>query len=625
VSDRKPDEISEGPELSDSERAAFQHLLDSLSQDYNFDFHLYKDASLIRRIQARMRQVHADSFESYLRYLQCHADEPGSLFNTILINVTGFYRDAEAWDVVRTEIMPPLLEAAATTGSLRIWSAGCSTGEEAYTMAIVLAEAMGDLHRRLDIKIYATDIDEDALLTARQALYRIDQLKDVPERLLNRYFMRDGQLYRLRRELRRWCIFGRHNLVQDPPLSHVDFLLCRNVLIYFKSDLQDRLLPRFHYAIREGGYLFLGKSEALMARSRNFAAINIKWRIFQRIGEAQRLELITSCVERNEVSTPTATDAEAARVNLDLVLNVLPYPIMVIDPADTVLHWNEAAESLYGIPAPHAIGRQFRDLDISYRVEGLRARLEDVKHSRTAARLNGVSFTRRTGETVHAEFWILPLSDGERRLTGLLVAAADVTASIRLRDEIGRLAEQHATATEELQSTNEELETTNEELQSTNEELETTNEELQSTNEELMTTVDELQAANTELSSRTSELRRLANYHESVINSIVEALVVLDRAFTVNAWSHAAERIWGLRAEHAIGRDFFALPIGEITRLARGPIGRIAAGEAKAADGFDVDFTASGADGEFSVRIRFMPLMDNTGELKGIVATARRF
>ena len=624
MSDSKPDETAESPELSESDRAAFQRLLQSLSEDYNFDFRQYKTASLVRRIQARMRQVHSESFESYLRYLQRHADEPGSLFNTILINVTGFYRDPEAWEVVRTEIMPTLLEAAVTTGSLRIWSAGCSTGEEAYTLAIVLAEAMGDRHRQLDIKIYATDIDEDALLTARQALYRMDQLKDLPEVLLDRYFTRDGQLYRLRREIRRWCIFGRHNLVQDPPLSHVDFLLCRNVLIYFKSDLQDRLLPRFHYAIREGGYLFLGKSEALMARSRNFASLNSKWRIFQRVGEAQRLELITTRAESDNIPGPAATDAEAARVNLDLVLNALPYPIMVIDPSDTVLHWNEAAESLYGIPAPHAIGRQFRDLDISYRAEGLRARIEDVKHSRTAGRLDNVTFTRRTGETIHAEFWILPLSDTRRRLTGLLVAAADVTAGIRLRDEIGRLAEQHATATEELQSTNEELETTNEELQSTNEELETTNEELQSTNEELMTTVDELQAANTELSSRTSELRRLATYHESIINSITEAVVVMDRGFNVTAWSGAAERLWGLRAEHAMGRDFFALPIGDVTRLTRGPIGRIAAGDVEAAAGTDVDFKASGADGEFSVRMHLMPMFDGGGEIKGIVATARR-
>ncbi|HEV8472489.1 MAG TPA: CheR family methyltransferase [Methylomirabilota bacterium] len=614
---------AETVDLPDRERLAFERLLGSLHEDYHFDFRQYKAASLARRIRARMSQVHTETFESYLRHLERHADEATALFNTILINVTGFFRDPDAWDLVRTDVVPRLLEGLDATGSLRVWSAGCSTGEEAYTTAIVLAEALGERAGALDIKIYATDVDDDALLTARQALYRTEHLKDMPPALLERYFSRDGQLYRLRRDLRRWCIFGRHNLAQDPPLSHVDFLLCRNVLIYFKGDLQDRLLPRFHYALRDGGFLFLGKSESLMARSHGFAAVSTKWRVFQRVGDVQApdVAVLRADVSRLGEGERGASHAEA-RVDVNRILDTLPYPVFLIDPSDVVRHWNESAAALYDIPASHAIGRQFRDLDLSYRAEGLRARIEDVKHSRTASRLEGVVFTRRSGERVHAEFWMVPLTDDRRVFSGILVTAADVTSAMRLRDEVGRLAEQHATAAEELQSTNEELETTNEELQSTNEELETTNEELQSTNEELMTTVDELQATNVELAQRGAELRRLALYQTSIMNSVTDAIVVMDRTFTVTSWNESAQRLWGLPADHAVGRDFFSLPIGEVTRAARSAMARLFADEPIAGE-LDVAFTASNAQGDRAMLLHLVVLSDASGDVQGIVATAR--
>jgi two-component system CheB/CheR fusion protein len=402
-------------------------------------------------------------------------------------------------------VLPRLVEHARGAGVLRIWSAGCSSGEEAYTIAMLVADCLGRDDGAIDVKIYGTDIDEDALLTARAGLYRLDALKDVPADFLERYFVQEGQAYRFRREQRKHCIFGRHDLTQDPPLSHVDLLVCRNVLIYFDPELQERVLPRFQYAVRERGYFFLGRAEAVLTRSPGFVPIDFKWRIFQRVTTPTdaRLPIETAL---SQPSGPRDAPVESdATVRLLGVVDALPFAVMVIDLADTIVTWNAGSESLYEIPADNAIGKKFRDLDISYRIEGLRTRIEEVKVSHSRARMSDVTFPRRTGDVVHATLVISALYDERRSLSAVLVVGEDVTEYAHLRDEMERLAEQSATAHEELQSTNEELETTNEELQSTNEELETTNEELQSTNEELETTVEELQSINTELATMNSE------------------------------------------------------------------------------------------------------------------------
>jgi two-component system CheB/CheR fusion protein len=492
----------------------------------------------VRRIQTRLSQLHIDDVEAYMVRLDRHPEEAQALFNTILINVTGFFRDPEAWEQLAQQVVPRLLAAAESTGTLRVWSAGCSTGEEAYSIALLLAERLGGLGRAPDVKIYGTDVDEDALGVARHGLYRLEQLKDVPADLLARYFTPEGQAHRFRRDLRRWCIFGRHNLVQDPPLSRMDLVVCRNVLIYFKSGLQDRVIPRFHYALRDGGFLFLGRSESLLARSRWFATVSGKWRIFQRSAQALpradaarlRAESESTAVEmQREPKRP----GEGGGVAMERLVEQLPFAVMVVDEADAIRVWNRAAATLFDVPLELGAGRKFRDLDISYRAEGLRARIEEVKVSRTPLRLEDVVFTRRSGLTVHAEIHVTPLLDDRQQFIGVLVAGIDVSEQAHLRDQLGRLTEQHATANEELQSANEELETTNEELQSTNEEL-------QSTNEELLATVDELQLA-------TAETQRLALYHASVVNSVDQPVVVLDRGFRVTSWNPGAELLWGWR------------------------------------------------------------------------------
>src|SRR5262245_9956584 len=555
-------------------------LLETLSSTYGFDFREYKEGSLVRRIRTRLSQLHVKDFAAYAQYMTENPDEHIALFNAVLINVTAFFRDPEAWKIIAEDVIPRIVHGAQESRSIRIWSAGCSSGEEPFSVAMLLAEHLGDRASEYLIKIYGTDIDEEALTTARHGLYRLDQLKDVPVDLLDRYFSRDGQLYRFRRDIRRWCIFGAHNLTQAPPLSHIDLLLCRNVLIYFTSDLQGRILSRFHYALREDGYLFLGRSESLLARSRLFTARHLKWRVFQRLPTSSR-QVTAVLPERDPLPSGTAADqstrgeVHAAISRAQRAIEAVPAAMLVVDMTDTVLTWNAAAEQLFDIPIANALARKFRDLDVSYRVEGLRARMEDVKARHAPARMENTAFARRDGTPVHADISIMPLAEGQRQV-GVLVFAVEATEHARLREQMTRVAEQHATAIEELQSTNEELETTNEELQSTNEELETTNEELQSTNEELETTVEELQAANTELATlnteleaRTVELNRIDNQYKGIMNSLEHGIVVLDRTGMVKTWNRGAEVMWRVPADRALNHEFFGLPIAGIEHVPR--------------------------------------------------------
>ena len=603
----------------------FLTLLESLRERYNFDFREYKEASLMRRVRGRMTHVHTETFEAYARFLDTHPEEHVMLFNAILINVTSFFRDGEAWAALREQIVPRMVENAEGSRSIRVWSAGCSSGEEAYSLAILLAEHLGDRAATFQIRIYGTDLDEDALSAARQATYRTEQLKEVPDHLLERYFTREGQLWKVRRDLRRWCIFGAHNLTQMPPLSHIDLLVCRNVLIYFGSALQERIITRFHYALREGGFLFLGRSESLLARSRLFAPVQVKWRLFHRLPGSSRTvsswpidaSLVRADAVRHE-GLPSAIPMERA-------LEALPSPTMVVDAADTIIAWNHAAAALFETPSPSTVGHKFRDIDVSYRVEGLRARMEEVKAHQLPVRLEEVTFARRSGDFVHANIAIVPIVDAYR-VVGLVVTVEDATGQARLAEELTRVTEQHATAIEELQSTNEELETTNEELQSTNEELETTNEELQSTNEELETTVEELQAANAELAAlngeleeRGAELTRVDAYHRGVVDGIEQAVLVVDRDGKVRTWSKGAERLLGLAADQAIGREVFALPLGDVLPRLRAAFDRMLSSlEAQELE----NVALPGLPARRGI-VRLSPVRDGSRGLLGAVATVQ--
>lgn len=250
-------------------------LLGYLLNARGFDFHGYKPASLARRIRKRMAAVGVTSFAAYQGYLEVHPNEFATLFNVILINVTSFFRDPAAWEAVRTTALPQIVAAKASDGAIRVWSAGCASGEEPYTIAMVLAEELGPDQFRERVKIYATDVDEDALNTARQAAYQDRQMEGVPRELLAKYFEHLGGLYFFRKDLRRQVIFGRHDLINDAPISRIDLVTCRNTLMYLNAETQARVLGRLHFALSDGGFLLLGRAETLMAHGQSFVPADL--------------------------------------------------------------------------------------------------------------------------------------------------------------------------------------------------------------------------------------------------------------------------------------------------------------------------------------------------------------
>jgi two-component system CheB/CheR fusion protein len=559
----------------------FEALLEHLKTHRGFDFTGYKRSSLVRRVDHRMSQVGVETHADYLDYLELHHDEFTALFNTILINVTGFFRDPDAWDFLRTEVLPELLAAKAPTAPIRVWSAGCASGEEAYTLAMVLAEMLGIEEFRARVKIYATDVDEEALTQARHASYSAREVGGIPKELLEKYFEAGAGRYVFRKDLRRSVIFGRNDLVQDAPISRIDLLLCRNTLMYFTAETQARVLARFHFALTPAGVLFLGKAEMLLSHGALFLPIDLRRRTFRK---ATRSAVVTAPLLGEAVAPglrPEPGGLEALRAE---ALLADPLAQVVVDVDGMVAVVNRQAEFLFGLSV-RDVGRPFRDLELSYRPLELRAYMEQAQAERRTVRVSDVGFNRGV-EQMTLEAQISPLVGPSGTLLGAAVVFHDITEAHRLQDELERANRQLETAYEELQSTNEELETTNEELQSTVEELETTNEELQSTNEELETmneelrsTNDELQSINDELHDRSSELDQVNEFFDSVLTGLQAGVVVLDADLHVQVWNEQAHELWGLRRDEAVGQHFLNLDIGLPTDQLRPIIRRTLGGE----------------------------------------------
>lgn len=558
-------QLADGARVDERSDEVFESLLRYLRDSRGFDFTGYKRTSLMRRVRHRMDQAGYETFEEYLDVLQASSDEFAALFNTILINVTDFFRDAGAWDFMREEVVPSLLADRGPNDPIRVWSAGCAAGQEAYTLAMVMAEALGPEAFRQRVKIYATDVDEEALAEARAATYDAKAVESIPTELLHRYFEQIGGRYVFRKDLRRAVIFGRNDLVKDAPISRVDLLVCRNTLMYLNAETQRNVLSRLHFAIAPNGTLFLGHAEMLLSHSDRFTPLNLKQRIFRKTGGSERS---VGRVENSAGPLDRQGDLPGLDPIRELAFRASPVAQIVVTSDDTVAMINQQAETTFGLSA-RDIGRLLRDLEVSYRPVELRAFVEQAKVERRSAMVQDVEWQRAGAEPVWFEIHINPLVDTHNGLIGVSIVFFDVTATRALVDKVVQTNHQLEAAYEELQSTNEELETTNEELQSTVEELETTNEELQSTNEELETMNEELQSTNDELHTinealreRSVELDKAQTFLDSLVDSVNHGLVVVDREMRVVVWNRGCEELWGLRADETTGELLVSLDIG---------------------------------------------------------------
>jgi two-component system CheB/CheR fusion protein len=556
----------------------FEALLIYLKESRGFDFTGYKRSSLMRRVNRRMSQVEAGDYPDYLDYLQVHPDEFTALFNTILINVTAFFRDADAWDYLTAEVLPQLIAGKPVDAPIRVWCAGCASGEEAYTLAMAFAETMGLDAFRERVKIYATDVDEEQLAEARQATYGERAMQGVPPELTAKYFEpAAGGRFTFHKDLRRCVIFGRNDLVQDAPISRIDLLTCRNTLMYFNAETQAKILSRFHFALSDGGTLLLGKAEMLLSHGNLFTPMDLKRRIFRKVPRAVPLAGV--------VFTEPAPAGSSSVLGLDELRNeafaASPVAQLGLTSDGLVALTNRRLDKLFGVSS-RDIGRPFRDLDLSYRPVELRRYIEQAQIERRSLRVTDVEY-HRGSDAVNLEVQVSPLTGSDGSLLGVNLIFHDVTAARRLQDDLELANQQLEAAYEELQSTNEELETTNEELQSTVEELETTNEELQSTNEELETMNEELQSTNDELQNINDQLRvstsRLdeANaFLETVLTSLRAGVAVVDRDLRIRMWNKRAEDLWGVRSNEVVGQHFLNLDIGlpfeQLRPLVRGAL-----------------------------------------------------
>ena len=545
-------------------------LIEYLKRGRGFDFAGYKRVSLERRVRKRMQSVGLGDYGDYLDFLEVHPEEFEILFNTILINVTAFFRDATTWEFLAREVLPQLLRRRKDGAPIRVWSAGCASGEEAYTLAMLFADAVGPVVYREGVKIYATDIDEEALARARQATYDAKEMDGVPPEFAKKYFEHSGGKFVFRPDLRRNVIFGRHNLMQDAPISRVDLLSCRNTLMYFNAETQARILTRFHFALNDGGILLLGRAETLVSQASAFEPIDLRRRISAKLPRASlnlrdRLLLLT----QPEGVYDNAIDTEAKARLREAAFDAGPTPEIVVDVNGALVLANEHARAIIPL-APTDIGRPIQDLKISYRPVEIRSCIDQARAERMPVILRDIEWESSSGDMRALDIQVAPLMDSGNMLIGFAITLADVTVSNRLQRELEHANQELETAYQELQSTNEELETTNEELQSTVEELETTNEELQSTNEELETMNEELQATNTELRQRSDELNNVNAFLESVLTSLPGGVVVVDADFMVLVWDAQSQELWGLRADEAVGRQLLGLDVGiPLERLAQ--------------------------------------------------------
>jgi two-component system, chemotaxis family, CheB/CheR fusion protein len=555
-------------QVSDDTDSALEDLLIFIRDARGFDFTGYKRSSLARRIRKRMYEAGSADYVSYRDRLESSAEEFGHLFNTILINVTGFFRDAETWTFLQREIMPELLADIDPAREIRVWSAGCASGEEAYSLAIAFSEALGIEESAKRVKIYGTDVDDEALRDARVGLYSAKALERLSSELRDKYFEQNGAQFAFRPDLRRRVIFGRHDITSDAPISRLDLLVCRNTLMYFNVETQSQVIDRFHFALRERGYLFLGKAEMLLSDGERFEVVSMRQRIFRRRPGAAVPRYQSLPIRLDTIRTPEMREIGKKRQLRDQALEAAPFAAIGVDSDGNAVLINTQMRNMFGV-STRDIGRPFHDLEISYRPVELRSLIERAYAEHRVVRVNAVERQMSPGETQYLDIHIQPLWAGDGLSAGVIVMFIDTTVATRLQMEVKRNREELDTAHEELQSTNEELETTNEELQCSIEELETTNEELQSTNEELETTNEELQSGNEELETmneemrvRTSELDETRTFLEGVLSSVAAGVVVLDSDLKVRSWNKGAEELWGLRADEVRNQPFFQLEFG---------------------------------------------------------------
>ena len=585
-------------------QSGINQILLQLRSATGHDFSLYKKSTIGRRIQRRMAQHAIDDEAVYARFLKANPAETQLLLRELLINVTSFFRDPEAFVALKETILPTLLKDKPPGYNFRVWVAGCASGEEAYSIAIVLMELQDEIHARheqeLNIQIYATDLDDDAIATARAGRYPPSIAQDVTPERLRRFFTQDDAGYKVKKDIRDRLVFAVQNVIKDPPFTKLDLLSCRNLMIYLETELQNRLIPNFHYALRPNGVLFLSTSESITNRPDLFSTIDRKWK-FYRANHALTVPLINANVDlawttsagttgnrsisgtaarvMDEAAAEKAGTGNVAALTTSALLQTYAPASVTTDRRGNILYVHRDT-GRYLRPAPGPVSTNV----VEMAREGLQLELRLAIHHAAAAAaptLDKVVSMKTNGGFSTVRFSVRTLPQDKNGESLLLISFEDVAGPEKPAEpaapsglsiqspqaaRIEELERELAYSRENLQATSEEQQASNEELKSTNEELQSTNEELQSSNEELETSKEELQSLNeetitinSELNARIEQLTRIQNDMKNLLDSINTGTLFLDHQLMLRRYTPSAVKVYRLIAGD-IGR-----PLSDIT------------------------------------------------------------
>lgn len=613
-----PGEDGSGPGLED--------VLTLLHARAGHDFSQYKQNTLSRRIHRRMGIAHMEKLDDYLALLARDPEEAGALVKDLLIHVTAFFRDADAWDALDREVITPLVEKAERGQSIRVWVPACSTGEEAYTIAMILAERGEAAKKDLAVKIFATDAAEHHLSAARRATFPGSMVESLPAERIARFFDKiDDNYYRIKPPLRETVLFAPQNLLKDPPYSRMDLVSCRNLMIYLEPAAQDKVLSLAHFALRENGYLFLGNAETVGQRDHLFASVSKRWRIYRRVGPARSPALDFSQWPVREGFKPgPAAQPKLAEIALKSLADRFAPPSVLIDRNYRILHFHGSTDDYLSQPA----GAPTMDL-LALAREGLRL---SVRSAVRKAIEDEEPVTLRSAFKVDTSDAVLvtasPIRDGKDSGMILVSFAPDPgtvprapTEKVSMRAApVKDLEDDLRAAREEMRDTIEQYETTNEELTAANEEVTSINEELQATNEELESSKEELQSLNEELSTINAQLDRkiveLAEASDDLHNLLKGnevATIFLDTELRIKWFSPPIRALFDL-IEKDVGRPIANFTPnfsgGELLANAKAAIERLETSEQE----------VIANDGRYLL-LRVLPYRTGDNRIAGAVAT----
>ena len=568
------------PGSDESEESSLPAILDLIKEQSPHDFSDYKRPTIQRRVKRRMAYNNLNRADRYLAFLKNNPTELESLAKDMLISVTAFFRDAEAFEVIERECIPVMVDSILKEGVLKMWVAGCATGEEAYSLAILVKEYMNKTDKQVDVKIFATDIDKDALDRASRGIYKESISENVSQERLDRFFTKEGGSYKVKQEIREMLIFAQHDLVKNPPYCNIHLISCRNLLIYMNPDLQKKIITMMHFGLKKEGFLFLGSSENASILASQFSEISKKWKVYQNISDSRSIRFDTFSLpvadETRKVNLPFTKPFNASykKINLveevnEAVMAICGYAGVCIDEKLNVVQsfgdlnkyvlqkpFNTNLLELLPDPLATAVGAAIPKvvkLDIKVNINRIQIKNKETIYvnlqvkpfmaTNSAQKLMLVLFSQDAGDKIEGEKEAHELFD----------------ENLHTSEYVAGLEEELRETKETLQSTFDKLEASNENLQSFNEELLSSNEEMQSGNEELESVNEELQTINSELNHKIKELSELNDDLNNYFRSNVNGQLIVDNDLVLKKFSPAAVEHINLR-ESDIGR-----PINNIT------------------------------------------------------------